>query len=334
MTMKAVIWTGYGPPDVLELREVEKPLLKDNEVLIRNYATTVTAGDCELRNLKLPLYYSLPMRLWLGFSKPRGNRIPGTEFAGEIVETGKDVTRFKPGDQVFGSTGLGFGAYAEFVCLPEVPVEGTLAIKPYNLTFEEAASVPFGGKEALHFLSKANLHNGQKILINGACGSIGTFAVQLAKHFGAQVAAVDKTGKLDVLRSIGADQVIDYTQQDFTKNGETYYVILDLVGKLSLMRAARSLKPDGMYLLANPGPSQMIAGLWIRLTSRKKVFMQPASGSNEDLFFLKELIEAGKIRTVIDRCYPLEQIVEAHHYVESGQKKGNVVITVAHEQST
>ena len=330
--MKAIVWTKYGPPDVLELREVEKPTPKDNEVLIKIYATTVTAGDTEIRSLKFPIYLSLPMRIWLGFRKPTRNPIPGTELAGEIEAVGKDVKLFKEGDQVFGSAGLGFGANAEYICLPEEPkeMEGGVVIKPANMTYEEAAAVPFGGREALHFLRKGNTQSGQNILINGAGGSIGTFAVQLAKYFGAEVTAVDSTGKLDMLRSIGAEQVIDYTQEDFTKSGETYDIIFDVVGKISFSRSARSIKKSGTYLLANPGPSQIVQGLWTRMTSSKKVIMQTASGTTEDLTFLRGLIEAGKIKTVIDRRYPLEQVPEAHRYVETGAKKGNLAITVAH----
>ncbi len=334
--MKAIVWTKYGPPDVLELREVEKPAPKDNEVLIRIHATTVTAGDCELRSLKFPIYLSLPMRLWRGFLKPRENSILGTELAGEIEVVGKDVKRFKEGDQVFGSAGMAFGANAEYLCLPEEPgeMEGGVAIKPANMTFEEAATVPFGGRDALHFLRKGNIQSGQKILINGAGGSIGTFAVQLAKHFGAEVTAVDSTGKLDMLLSIGADQVIDYTQEDFTKNGEVYDVIFDVVGTISLSRCERSITQNGTYLLANPLGSQMVCGPWTRMTSSKNVIMQTASPSTQDLIFLRELIEAGKIKSVIDRRYPLEQIAEAHRYVETGEKKGNVVITVEHDNKT
>jgi len=330
--MKAVVWTKYGPPDVLELREVETPTPKDNEVLIRIYATTVTAGDCEYRDLKLPIYLSLPMRIWIGFRKPRGPKIPGTELAGEIEAVGKDVKQFKKGDQVFGSAGMGFGANAEYICLPEEPgeMEGGVAIKPANMTYEEAATVPFGGRDALHFLRKGNIQSGQKVLINGAGGSIGTFAVQLAKQFGAEVTAVDSTGKLDMLRSIGADHVVDYTQEDFTTSGEIYDVIFDVVGTISFSRSKRSITQNGTYLLANPMRSQMVRGPWTRMTSNKKVVMQTASGTIADLIFLRELIEAGEIKTVIDRTYPLEQIVEAHRYVEKGGKKGNVVITVKH----
>jgi NADPH:quinone reductase-like Zn-dependent oxidoreductase len=333
--MKAIVWTKYGPPDVLELREVEKPSPQDNELLIKIHATTVTAGDCELRSLKFPIYLSLPMRLWRGFSKPKENSILGTELAGEIEAVGKDVKRFKEGDQVFGSAGMDFGTNAEYICLPEEPgeMEGGVAIKPANMTFEEAATVPFGGRDALHFLRKGNIQSGQKILINGAGGSIGTFAVQLAKQFGAEVTAVDSTGKLDMLRSIGADHVIDYTQEDFNKSGEIYDVIFDVVGTISFSRSERSLKQNGTYLLANP-MSQMVRGLWTTMTSSKKVIMQTSSPTIEDLVFLRELIEPGKIKTVIDRSYPLEQTAEAHRYVEKGHKKGNVVITVAHNNKT
>jgi NADPH:quinone reductase-like Zn-dependent oxidoreductase len=330
--MKAIIWTKYGPPNVLQLREIEKPTPKDNQVLIKILATTVTAGDCEMRKLQFPVYLSLPLRIWIGFRRPRGMTIPGTELAGEIEAAGKDVTRFKIGDQVFGSTGLGFGAHAEFICLPEEAqtMEGSLVIKPENMTYEEAATVPFGGRDALHFLRKGAIKNGQTILINGAGGSIGIFAVQIARHFGAHVTAVDSTGKLDMLRLLGAEHVIDYTQEDFTKDGEVYDVIFNVVGKISIPRTKTSIKPNGTYLLANPGLSQLVHGYWTRMTSSKRVITQTASGNTDDLIYLKKLIEAGTIRTFIDRQYPLECIVDAHRYVESGLKRGNVVITVGH----
>ncbi len=333
--MKAIVWTKYGPPEVLQLQEVEIPIPKDNEVLIRIYATTVTAGDCELRSLKLPIMMSLPLRIWIGFLKPKGTTIPGTELAGEIEAVGKDVTLFKEGDQVFGAAGMAFGANAEYICLPERPgdMEGGVAIKPATMTYDEATTIPFGGRDALHFLRKGNIQSGQKILMNGAGGSIGTFAVQLAKHYGAEVTAVDSAGKLDMLLSIGADQVIDYTQEDFTENDEIYDVIIDVVGKVSISRSNKVLKENGTYLLANP-VSQMFQGLWTRMTSGKKVIMQTAAGTIGDLIFLRGLIEQGKINTVIDRRYPLEQIVEAHRYVETGEKKGNVVITVGHNDKT
>jgi len=328
--MKAIVWTKYGPADVLQLQEVEKPTPKDKEVLIKIHATTVTAGDCELRDLKLPILFRLPMRIYVGLIKPTRITILGMEFAGEIESVGRDVTRFRQGDQVFGATGFGMGAYAEYICLPEEPeaMEGVLIKKADNMSYEEAAAVPIGGLEALHFLRKANVQSGQKVLVFGAGGSIGTFAVQLARSFGAEVTGVDSTGKLDTLRSIGADHVIDYTQQDFTQNGQTYDIIFDVVGRSSFSRCIRSLTQNGRYLLANPGLSQMIRAPWTSISSGKKVIFGAASHKTEDLIFLKKLIEAGKIKPVIDRSYPLEQIVEAHRYVETGQKKGNVIITL------
>jgi NADPH:quinone reductase-like Zn-dependent oxidoreductase len=328
--MKAIVWTKYGPPDVLQLQEVEKPAPKDDEVLIRIYATTATAGDCEMRSLKFPLLLSLPMRLYVGLRRPTRIKIIGQELAGEIESTGKAVKRFKEGDQVFAALGFGMGAYAEYICLPEAPseMEGVLARKPANMTYEEAAAVPVGGLNALHFLRKGNIHSGQKVLINGAGGSIGTAAIQLARHYGAEVTGVDSTGKLDMLRSIGADQVVDYTQEDFTQRGQTYDVIFDVVGKSSYSGCIRSLKQNGRYLIAYPGLSHMARGAWTSLRSSKKVIGGSVSYRLEDLNFLKELIEAGKIKAAIDRHYALAQMAEAHRYVETGHKKGNVVITV------
>jgi NADPH:quinone reductase-like Zn-dependent oxidoreductase len=277
--MKAIIWTDYGPPDVLQLREVEAPTPRDSEVRIRIHATIVTAGDCELRALKLPFYFSLPMRLYVGFARPKRVTIPGMELAGEIESAGKDVTRFRPGDRVFGAPGFGMGAHAEYICLPEEPraMEGVLAEMPANSTYEEAAAVPVGGLEALHFLRQAHLRTGEKVLINGAGGSIGTFAVQLARHYGAEVTAVDSAAKTEMLRSIGADHVIDYTQEDFTRSGETYDVIFDVAGKSSFSRSLRSLKPNGRYLLANPRPSHRIRGPWTSAVTGKKVVVGSAS---------------------------------------------------------
>jgi len=328
--MKAIVWTEYGPPDVLQLKEVEKPTPKEDEVLIRIYATTVTAGDCEQRSLKLPIWYRLPLRAYVGLKRPERITILGMDLAGEIEAAGKEVKRFRKGDQVFGSSGLGFSANAEYICLPEEPEEGALAIKPANMTYEEAATVPVGGLEALCFLRQGNIQSGQKVLINGAGGTIGPFAVQLARYFGAEVTGVDSTGKLDMLRSIGAGTVIDYTLEDFTKSGETYDFILDVVSKSSFSGSIRSLKQNGRYFIANPGPTQLVRGRWTSMTSSKKVIFGAAYPKTEDLIFLKELIEAGKIKSVIDRRYPLEQMVEAHRYVEKGHKKGNVVITVEH----
>ncbi len=327
--MKAIIWTKYGPPEVLQLGEVEKPTPKDDELLIRIHATTVTAGDCEMRRLDFPLILGFAMRLWIGLIKPRGTTIPGTELAGDIEAVGRAVRGFKVGDQVFGAAGMKLGANAEYICLPaEVDdMQRGVALKPSNMTYAEAATVPFGGRDALHFLRKANIQSGQKVLINGAGGSIGTFAVQLAKHFGAEVTAIDSTEKLEMLRSLGADHVIDYTQEDFTRNGVVYDVIFDVVGTVSFSRSKQSIRKDGTYLLANP-TSQILPGLWTRMTTGVRIVLETASGTVEDLIYLKELVEAGTLRTVIDRSYPLEKIVDAHHYVETGQKKGNVVITL------
>ena len=333
--MKAIVWTEYGPPDVLQLKEVEKPTPKDNEVLIMIYATTVTSGDCEQRSLNLPILYRLSMRAYAGLKRPTRITILGMELAGEIEAVGKYIKRFKEGDQVFAATGfVGMGACAEYICLPEEPKEGVLALKPVNMTYEEAAAVPVGGVEALHFLRQGNLQHGQKVLINGAGGTIGAFAVQLAKYFGTEVTCVDSTEKLGMLRSIGADQVTDYTKEDFTKSGQTYDFILDVVGKGSFSGCVRSLKHKGRYLIANPGLLQVLRGRWASMTSSKKVIFGVVNPKTEDLIFLKELIEAEKLKTVIDRCYPLEEIVEAHSYVEAGHKKGNVVITVGHDNQT
>ncbi len=327
--MKAIVWKKYGPPDVLMLEEVAKPIPLDNEVLIRIYATTVTAGDCEVRSMKLQFPIGLAMRIWLGLRRPRKTTILGTELAGEIETVGKDVKLFEVGDQVFGSTGLGFGAYAEYICLPEESDNGVVAIKPAKMNYKEAATVLFGARDALYFLRQGNIQSGQRILINGAGGSIGTFAVQLAKHFGAEVTAVDSAEKLEMLRSIGADDVIDYTQEDFTKSGKIYDIVFDVVGKAPFSRSRRSLTKKGFYIIANPGAVLMFRGLWTSMTTGKKVIFPPTKGHKpEDIIVIKELVEAGKLRTVIDKTYPLEKTVEAHRYVDTGQKKGNVVITI------
>ena len=329
--MKAIECTKYGPPEVLQLTEVEKPTPKDNEVLIKIHATTVFVGDCEIRKFKFHGLLWFLLRIGFGFRGPR-QKILGQELAGKIEAIGKDVIRFKKGDQVFASTSTSLGAYAHYKCLPE---DGMLAIKPSNMTYEQAATVPSGGLEALCLLRKANIQSGQKVLINGAGGSIGTFAVQIAKSLEAEVTVVDNTKKLDMLRTIGADHVIDYTKEDFTKNSQTYDVIFDVVGKSSFSRSIRSLNKNGRYLLANPGLSHMIRGQWTSKTSSKKVISGvTVTRKTDDLIFLKELAETGKIKSVIDRTYPLEQIVEAHRYVETGQKKGNVAITVAHNPKT
>jgi NADPH:quinone reductase-like Zn-dependent oxidoreductase len=324
MLMKAIVWTKYGSADVLQLKEVEKPTPKDNEVLIKIFAATVTAGDCELRRLKFPSWLWLPLRIYMGLRRPKRITILGQELAGEIEAVGREVTRFKKGDPVFAPTLLRLGAYAEYKCLPETyPV-----LKPANMTYEEAATIPTGGINGLHFLRVANVQSGDRVLINGAGGSIGTYAVQIAKSFGAEVTAVDGTEKLAMLRSIGADHVIDYAQEDFTRSGETYDVIIDVIGKSSFSGSVRALKPKGRYILGNPSLSGMIRGRWTPMTSEKKVIIAVASYKTEYYTFLKELFEAGKLKPVIDRHYPLEQTAEAHRYVEKGRKKGNVVITV------
>lgn len=334
--MKAIIWTKYGSPDGLQLREVEKPVPKDDEVLIKIHATSVTTADTEFRRLKLPLFYSIPLRLYLGFRRPTRITILGTDFAGDIVSTGKDVTLFKPGDQVFGYTGLRMGTYAEYICLPEKPaaLASVLVPKPVNMTYEEAAAVPLGGLEALHALRIANIRNGYKVLIIGAGGSIGTNAVQLASHYGAEVTGVDKPGKLEMLRSIGADHVIDYTQEDFARNGQTYDVIFDTIGKGSFSDCIKSLNENGAYLNANPGLLNRVRGRWASQRSSKRVILWSTGYSVNNLLDLKALIEAGKIKAVIDRRYLLEQTAEAHRYVETGNKKGNVVIVVESHGTT
>ena len=321
--MKAIVCTKYGPPDVLQLKDVAKPAPKDNEVLIRIYATAVTSSDCLIRGSKVPLRLWLPMRLVIGFTKPR-NPILGMVFAGEVESVGTEVTRFQKGNQVYAFN-IRCGTYAEYTCLPE---NSAIALKPSPVTYEEAATIPFGGITALHFLKKGKIRSGQKVLVYGASGSVGTFAVQLAKYFGAEVTGVCSTANVELVKSLGADQVIDYTKEDFTMSGEIYDIIFDTVGKTSLLDGLRSLKKEGSYLQAVAGPALLLQMQWASMISGKTLIGGTAVPRTEDLIYLKELAEAGKIKPVIDRCYPLEQMVEAHRYVDQGHKKGNVVITV------
>jgi 2-desacetyl-2-hydroxyethyl bacteriochlorophyllide A dehydrogenase len=328
--MKAAIWTKYGPPEGLQIREIEKPAPKDNEILVKIHAAGVTAGDCEMRKLALPLMLSLPVRLFAGFRRPKRITILGQELAGEVEDVGRNVQLYQKGDKVFGTTGFGFGAYAEYKCLNEVPgdAQGTLALKPSNLSYEEAAVVPTAGFEALHYLRSADIQPGQKVLIIGAGGSIGTFSIQLARHFSAEVTGVDSTDKLDLLRTIGADHVIDYTREDYPQRGETYDLIIDVVGKRSISRRLGLLKHGGNYFLAYAGLSDVFLGKWVSLTDKKRLRIESSSQRKEDLLFLKELIEAGKVNPVIDRCFTLEQAADAHRYAETGRKKGNIVIAM------
>ena len=330
--MKAIVYEKYGPPDVLQLKEVGKPVPKDNEVLIKIYATTVSSGDVKIRSFKdIPPLPWLPFRLAMGLTKPR-KKILGFALAGKVESVGKDVKLFKEGDRIFGSAGFGMGAHAEYKSLPE---EQVVAIDPTDMTFEEAAAVPFGGFTALYFLRKGNIQSGHKVLIYGASGAVGTFAVQLAKYFGAEVTGVCSTTNLELVKSLGADSVVDYKKEDFTEKGETYHIIFDTVGKSPFSDCVRSLKKNGYYLrTVHMTLSPLVQGLWTSMTSSKKVIGGVSSEKTEDLIFLKELVEAGKIKPVIDRTYPLEQMAEAHGYVEKGHKKGNVVITVSHNNKT
>ena len=331
--MKAIVNTEYGSPEVLHLADVKKPLPRDNEVLIRVHATSVNFGDTMARNFKAisPRQFNMLFLIWLmakisfGLDQPKIT-ILGNEFAGEIEAVGKNVKRFKQGDQVFGYTGEKMGAYAEYLGMPE---NGVLATKPTNLTFEQAAGLPYGALMALSLLRRANIRPGQKVLINGASGGIGAAAVQIARYLGAEVTGVCSTSKVDFVKSLGAAKVVDYTKEDFTQNGETYDLIFDILGRISFSRCKNSLKPNGIHLFASFKMKQLLQMLWTSRSSGQKVICALGPGSVEDLCSIKELIETGKIKAFIDRSFPLEQVAEAHRYVEDGHKKGSVVISVA-----
>lgn len=328
--MKAIVYTKYGPPDVLQLKEVKKPALKENEILVKVKATTVTVADIRSRSFTVPPAFWLPARITLGFRQPK-NEILGMELAGDIESVGKDVKRFKEGDKVFAASLVGFGAYAEYKCLPE---DGPVALKPSNITYEEAAAIPIGARTALFYLRKANIQSGHKVLVYGASGSVGSYAVQIAKYFGAKVTGVCSTTNLEWVKSLGADHVIDYTREDFSSKGEIYDVIFEAVDKSSFSACLKSLKKDGTYINVTV-PLPGVQMLWTKLISKRKFILgQNSPETSEALNFLKELVEAGKLKVVIDRYYAFEEIVDAHRYVEKGHKKGNVVIRVEHNNNS
>lgn len=324
--MKAAVYREYGSPDVLRVREVEKPVPHDNEVLIKIHATTVTAADWRALTLKMPGGFGPFGRLFFGIRGPR-QPILGTELAGEIESVGKEVSRFKAGDQVFAFAGARMGSHAEYRCMPE---DGAVARKPPNLSYGEAAALSFGGVTALDFFRRGNLKSGEKVLVNGASGGVGTAAVQLARHFGADVTGVTSSANVELVRSLGATHVIDYTHEDFTTNGETYDVIVDTAGTAPYSRCKNSLREGGRLLLVLGTLTDLLTAPLISMTSDKNVIAGPAAERADDLRFLAELAEAEDYRPVIDRTYPLEQIAEAHRYVDTGRKRGNVVISVHH----
>jgi len=324
--MRAAVYRQYGPPEVVRIEEVDKPVPKDNEVLVRIHASTVCAADWRLRKAD-PFFIRIMNGLW----RPTKANILGMEFSGEVESVGRSVTQFAAGDAVFGSTGFKFGTHAEYVCVPE---NGAVALKPVNMTFDEAAAVLFGGVSALHFLKMSNIHAGQRVLIYGASGSVGVFAVQLAKQFGAQVTGVCSTANLELVKSLGADEVVDYTTEDFSRAGKVYDIIVDTVGYSGFSRSLKALKRGGYYALVGGSgrlsaiAGSMLRGTWISITGAAHMVSGVARFNPEYTSFLKGLIEAGKLRTVIERRYPLEQIAEAHRHAEGGHKKGHVVIVM------
>ena len=325
--MKAIVYERYGPPDVLQMKETEKPTPKNNEVLIRIHATSVTSGDCRVRSLNVPVGFGLISRLVFGIKRPK-QPILGVELAGEIESIGKDVGKFNVGDQVFANGGIGMGCYAEYKCMPE---DGAVALKPANLTYDEAAALSFGGTTALDFFRRGKLQSGDKVLINGASGGVGTAAIQLARDLGAEVTGVCSSANLDLVKSLGATSVIDYTKEDFTRNGETYDLIVDTVGTAPFSRSKDSLKEGGRLLLVFAGLPAMLQIPWVLMTSNKKIIAGPAGERVEDLHFLANLAETGEFKPVIDRRYPFEHIAEAHRYVDTGRKKGNVTVSLEHD---
>ncbi|MBP6767439.1 MAG: NAD(P)-dependent alcohol dehydrogenase [Reyranella sp.] len=325
-TMRAVVYRRYGGPEVVELADVPKPVPRDNEVLVRIHATTVTSGDWRVRTLCVPTGLGLVARLAFGFTGPR-QPIMGSEMAGTIEAVGKDVTRFRVGDEVFGFPGGSMGCHAQYRTMPE---DGRLARKPANLSFEEAASLPFGASTSLHFLRKAGIRPGDKVLVIGASGGVGTAMVQLAKHFGAEVTGVTSTKNLALVTSLGADRVIDYTKHDFTTRGETYDIVVDTVGGTSFARCRPVLRDKGRLLAVAAGMPEMLAALWSPLTGSRRVIAGPAAERVEDLPEMAALAEGGALKPVIDRRYEFEQMAEAHAYVETGRKRGSVVVSVEH----
>ena len=327
--MKAIVYTKYGSADVLQLKEVDKPVPRDDEILIKVQAAEATKADCELRSLKFAVkWFWLPMRIAMGIKKPK-RQILGGYFAGQVESVGKDVSKFNRGDQVFGTTNLRFGAYGEYLCLP---ASYTIVPKPNNMSFEEAAAVPLGGLNALHYLRKANIKSGEKVLVNGAGGSIGTFGVQIGKAMGAEVTAVDSSIKEEMLRRIGADHFFDYNKQDFTKSGETYDVIFDMVAGSSYSACVSALNPGGRYLMANPRISDMLRSVLTSRFTDKTAMFAFAGEKEEELTVLKEMIEEGTIKSAVDKIYPLEQAAEAHRRVETEQRLGIVVIAVGNPE--
>jgi len=323
--MKAIVYTKYGPPSVLQIKEIEKPIPEDNEVLIKIRAAEATKADCELRSFNFAVkWFWLPSRVAMGVTKPK-KQVLGGYFAGEVDAVGKDVLKFKKGDQVFGTTRLLFGAYGEYVCLP---ANYTIVTKPHNMSFEEAAAAPLGGLNALHFMKKANIRNREKVLINGAGGSIGTFAVQIAKAMGAEVTAVDSSIKQEMLLRIGADHFFDYTKEDFTKSGQTYDVIFNMVARSSYSKCVNSLNPKGRYLLGNPRISDMLRSVFTSKFTDKTAIFAFAGEKVEELIAIKDMIEAGKIKSIVDKIYSPEQAAEAHRRVETEQRLGIVVISM------